>query len=121
MKKSYSARTIILAGSLLPQLSTLCFHSRGAAGDVDLSFDPGSGVDGTVHAVAVQPDGKVFIGGQFTTVPGLARRVVARLHANGTGDGSFDGASALWGGAAYAVAVHEIGNLRAEILGVCRS
>ena len=60
MKKLYLVRTIILAGSLLLQLSTLCFHSRGAAGDVDLSFDPGSGLNGAVHAVAVQPDGKVI-------------------------------------------------------------
>jgi hypothetical protein len=31
MKKLFSVRTIILAGSLLLQLSILCFHSRGAA------------------------------------------------------------------------------------------
>jgi len=53
--------TIILAGSLLLQLGTLCFQSHAAPGDVDLSFDPGSGVNGTVNAVAVQPDGKVII------------------------------------------------------------
>ena len=40
MKKLYSVRPIILAGSLLLQLSTLCFNAHGAAGDVDLSFDP---------------------------------------------------------------------------------
>ena len=90
MKKLYSVRTIILAGSLLLQLNTLCFHSRGAAGDVDLSFDPGSGVNGTVNAVAVQPDGKVIIGGEFTTVKGLARSKVARLNADGSGDSSFN-------------------------------
>jgi hypothetical protein len=54
MQKLYSVRTVILAGNLLLQLSTLCFHARGAAGDVDLSFDPGSGVNGAVHALAVQ-------------------------------------------------------------------
>lgn len=90
MKKLYSVRTIILAGSLLLQLSTLCFHARGAAGDVDLSFDPGSGVNGEVIAVAVQPDGKVLIGGSFTTVKGLERRNIARLNADGSGDSSFN-------------------------------
>jgi hypothetical protein len=49
MKKSNFVRTIILAGSLLLQLSMLCFHSRGAAGDVDLSFDPGSGVNAGIR------------------------------------------------------------------------
>src|SRR6185369_12651203 len=90
MKKSNLIRTIILAGSLLLQLSTLCFHSRGAAGDVDLSFDPGSGVNGTVKVVVVQPDGKVIIGGEFTTVKGLERRGIARLNADGSGDATFN-------------------------------
>ena len=90
MKKSNLFRTIFLTGSLLLQLTTLCFHSRGAAGDVDLSFDPGSGVNGTVTAVAVQPDGKVIIGGQFTTVKGLARPNLARLNADGSADPTFN-------------------------------
>src|SRR6476646_446512 len=89
MKKLYSVRTIILAGSLLLQLNTLCFHSRGAPGDVDLSFDPGFGVDSTVYDVVVQPDGKVLIGGDFTTVKGLVRTNIARLNADGSGDSSF--------------------------------
>ncbi|HWX20634.1 MAG TPA: hypothetical protein VN578_12110, partial [Candidatus Binatia bacterium] len=90
MKKLYSVRTIILAGSLLLQLSALCFHARGAAGDVDLSFDPGSGVNDTVNAFAVQSDGKVIIGGSFTTVKGLARQSIARLNADGSGDATFN-------------------------------
>src|SRR6476661_3378584 len=89
MKKLDLMRTMILAGSLLLQLNTLCFHSRGAAGDVDLSFDPGSGVNGFVYAAAMQPDGKVIIGGQFNTVKGLERTNVARLNADASGDGSF--------------------------------
>ncbi len=89
MKTLYLVRTIILAGSFLLQLGTLCFQSRGAAGDVDLSFDPGSGVNGAVNAVVVQPDGKVIIGGEFTTVKGLVRTNLARLNADGNGDSSF--------------------------------
>src|ERR1044071_2845975 len=95
MNKSNLARTIILASSLLLQLSTLCFQSHGAAGDVDLSFDPGSGVNGPVNAVVVQPDGKVIIGGSFTTVKGLQRFKVARLNADGSGDSSFDPGTSL--------------------------
>jgi uncharacterized delta-60 repeat protein len=90
MKKLYLVRTIILTGSLLLQLGALCFQSRGAAGDVDLSFDPGSGVNGAVNAVVVQPDGKVIIGGGFTTVKGLVRHGIARLNADGSGDGTFN-------------------------------
>jgi len=90
MKKPYSVKTIILAGSLLLQLNTLCFHSRAAAGDVDLSFDPGFGVNGPVKAVVVQPDGKVIVSGDFTTVKGLSRTNLARLNADGSGDATFN-------------------------------
>src|ERR1041385_1140319 len=90
MKKTYFVRTFILAGSLLLQLNTLCFQSHGAAGDVDLSFDPGFGVNGPVNAVALQPDGKAIIGGQFSTVKGLLRTNLARLNADGSGDATFN-------------------------------
>lgn len=65
MKKLNLIRALIFAGSLLLQLGTLCFHARGAAGDVDLSFDPGSAGTsiGNVQGIAVQPDGRVIIGG----------------------------------------------------------
>ena len=90
MKKPNSVRTLILAASLLLQLGALCIHSHGAAGDMDLSFDPGSGVNGTVNAVVVQPDGKVIIGGQFTTVKGAVRKGLARLNPDGGADATFD-------------------------------
>src|SRR3954466_7849425 len=98
MKQLFRVPTIILAGSLLLQMSTFCFHTAGAAGDVDLSFDPPSGVDGPVNAIAVQPDGKVIIGGDFNMVKGLARHGVARLNANGSGDSSFFYQAASFGG-----------------------
>ena len=111
MKKRFSVRTLILVGILLLQLSTLCFQSSGAAGDVDLSFDPGSGVDGPVNGVAVQPDGKVIIAGQFTRVKGLARRGVARLNADGSGDSSFDPGWVNFTGYVYAVALQPDGKV----------
>ena len=62
---------------------------------MDLSFDPGFGVNGTVNAVVVQPDGKVIIGGEFTTVKGLARTNIARLNADGSGDPTFNPGTGL--------------------------
>src|SRR5438067_2254790 len=99
MKKLSLVRRLILAGSLMLQLGILSFQTRGAAGDVDLSFDPGSGVNGTVNAVAVQSDGKVIIGGTFTTVKGLIRTNLARLNADGSGDRSFNPGTVIWSGA----------------------
>ena len=40
-------------------------------------------MDGLVLALVVQPDGKVLIGGEFTSVNGRARVRVARLHGTG--------------------------------------
>jgi uncharacterized delta-60 repeat protein len=59
-------------------------------GDVDLSFDPGSGDNGTVYAVAAQADAKVLIGGDFTTVSHANRQGIARLNADGSADPAFD-------------------------------
>ena len=58
-------------------------------GTLDSSFDVGSGADDTVEAVVVQPDGKILIGGYFTTYNGSARRLLARLNADGTLDTAF--------------------------------
>jgi uncharacterized delta-60 repeat protein len=89
MKKLNFVRTTILAGSLLLQLNTLCLHSRGAAGDVDLSFDAGSSVTNPVSVVVVQPDGKVLVGGPFTFINGTNRYANARLNMDGSRDNNF--------------------------------
>jgi uncharacterized delta-60 repeat protein len=78
-----------LAVSVLLCGGVLCTNSSAAPGEVDLSFDPGSGVNGGVKAMAIQPDGRVIIGGEFTRVKGLARASLARLNVDGSGDASF--------------------------------
>lgn len=60
-----------------------------ADGSVDTTFNPGSGANGTVLAVAVQRDGKILIGGEFTSVAGQPRTRIARLNANGSLDLTF--------------------------------
>jgi uncharacterized delta-60 repeat protein len=68
------------------------FARVNANGSLDSAFSVGhgSGADGVVRAVAVQPDGKVIIGGDFTQVDGIARNYLARLNANGSLDTNFD-------------------------------
>jgi uncharacterized delta-60 repeat protein len=61
-----------------------------ADGSLDTSFDPGTGADSWVLALALQSDGKVLLGGTFTTVNGTARNSIARLNANGSLDTSFN-------------------------------
>jgi hypothetical protein len=51
-----------------------------ADGSLDGSFNPGTGVDnGVVNSIAYQPDGKVLIGGPFTTYDNVSRNRIARV------------------------------------------
>ncbi|MDQ7826993.1 MAG: delta-60 repeat domain-containing protein [Candidatus Eremiobacteraeota bacterium] len=59
-------------------------------GSLDTSFNPGTGSDTAIEALAVQSDGKIIIGGQFSTVNGVSRNRIARLNPDGTLDTSFD-------------------------------
>lgn len=54
------------------------------------TFNAGAGANGTVACIAVQADGKIILGGSFTTVAGVARNRIARLNANGTIDATFN-------------------------------
>ncbi len=58
-------------------------------GVVDQTFSSGSGPNGTVYALAVQPDGKVIIGGDFTTINLQPAPYLARLNTDGSLDNSF--------------------------------
>ncbi len=64
-------------------------------GDLDLSFNAdgvgfGEGANQGVVTSALQSDGKILIGGFFTTVNGSQRNRIARLNADGSIDQSFD-------------------------------
>ena len=61
-----------------------------ADGSTDTTFDPGSGADGLVTGVGVQPDGKVILGGEFTHYNGTAITGIARLNTDGSLDTSFN-------------------------------
>ena len=62
-------------------------HSDGR---IDSTFDTGTGANGIVYAIAIQDDGKILIGGNFSSVNGFTRNNIARLHADGSVDQTFD-------------------------------
>ncbi|HWM26234.1 MAG TPA: delta-60 repeat domain-containing protein [Chthoniobacterales bacterium] len=64
-------------------------------------FDPN--VSGSVYAVAVQPDGKILLGGDFHSLapnggPAVTRNCIARLNPDGTLDATFDPNAGEFGG-----------------------
>src|SRR6185436_1974341 len=56
-------------------------------GDVVAGFDPNP--NNYVYGAAVQPDGKIVLGGGFTTVGGTARTNSARILASGSLDAGY--------------------------------
>jgi uncharacterized delta-60 repeat protein len=63
-------------------------------GSLDTTFNPGSGTNGNianiVNSIALQVDGKIIIGGWFTSYNGTSRNNIARIYANGTLDTAYN-------------------------------
>ncbi len=58
-------------------------------GSIDNSFTAGSGPNNNVQALALQADGKIVIGGNFSSVNGSAKLRIARLNSDGTLDATY--------------------------------
>ena len=61
-----------------------------ADGSLDTTFNPGTGANNLVTSIAIQADGKILIGGWFTSYNGAARNYIARLNTNGNFDTAFN-------------------------------
>jgi len=82
-------------------------------GSLDASFNPGAGLDNTAYAVALQPDGKILVGGLFTNAINSSTpspRLV-RLNANGTLDATFTSGFTISNAWVYALAVMRDGRI----------
>lgn len=59
-------------------------------GTADTAFAVGSGFNNSVWSIAVASDGKVYVGGDFTTYQGTTSNRIIRLNTNGTIDATFN-------------------------------
>jgi uncharacterized delta-60 repeat protein len=75
-------------GSPLPVSSHIARLNRD--GSIDPTFNPGTGEDHSVNAIAIQDDRRIVIGGAFRTVNGVPRAGLARLNPDGSLDRSFN-------------------------------
>jgi uncharacterized delta-60 repeat protein len=55
-------------------------------GTADATFDPGTGADGFVECIRLQPDGRMLLAGYFSNVNGVVRHRVARLNPDASVD-----------------------------------
>lgn len=60
-----------------------------ADGSLDTTFDPGLGLDNIPFAMIQQPDGKLLLGGGFTTADGIPSNGIARFNNDGSVDATF--------------------------------
>jgi uncharacterized delta-60 repeat protein len=60
-----------------------------SSGLVDLTFNPGSGINGRVNAIVIQSDGRIIIGGLLDAYNGRPCENLVRLNANGSLDTTY--------------------------------
>jgi uncharacterized delta-60 repeat protein len=99
-------RAVILAVGVFVSLAA----ARADSFTIDPFFAPELRVSGgTIYAAAVQSDGKVIVGGDFTWVNGVQRFGIARLNTDGSVDATFDAQLAM--GTVYALGIQSGGRL----------
>src|SRR6218665_100886 len=59
-------------------------------GSIDNSFTIGTGFDGAVSSIVLQPDGKIVVGGSFTNYNGTTAGYIIRLLSDGSLDATFN-------------------------------
>lgn len=59
-------------------------------GTKDSSFNIGTGFDNIVNFVAIQPDGKILVGGNYRKYQGISQNYMIRLNTDGTKDTTFN-------------------------------
>ena len=77
-----------------------------AVGDLDTTFNIGTGASGAVHAMAEQEDGKVLIGGEFSSFNSDLSKYLTRLNSNGERDTTFN-VELGFNGYVYDIAIQE--------------
>lgn len=70
-------------------VSTTNIARLNSDGTTDTSFTTGTGFNDYVSTLAVHSDGKIYVGGNFSSYSGTTRRYLARLNENGTLDAGF--------------------------------
>ena len=59
-------------------------------GSKDTTFNIGTGFDTTVQSISIQSDGKIIVGGAFSTFTGSSQNFLIRLNSDGSKDTTFN-------------------------------
>ncbi len=72
------------------ETTTNSIYSINTDGSLDSTFNSGIGADSTISTISIQPDGKMIIGGSFSSYDGTPRNNIARLNVDGSLDATFN-------------------------------
>ena len=74
-------------------------------GTLDTTYSTGSGFDNFVFAIGKQSNGKIVVGGGFTSYNGTLVNYICRLNTNGTIDPTFNSGGTSFNGAVFTIQV----------------
>lgn len=83
-------KNLITIGLLFFHLTYSINHWYAQPGENDSSFNPGNGANAFIQTIAIQNDGKILIGGYFTSYGGVQINRIARLNSDGSLDTTFN-------------------------------
>ncbi|MDI6032636.1 T9SS sorting signal type C domain-containing protein [Flavobacterium sp. LB2P84] len=80
-------------------------------GSKDTSFNLGTSFNGKVYCSLIQPDGKIILGGSFTTFNGISANRLIRLNSDGSIDATFNTLVAASSGIIYGLTLQTNGSV----------
>jgi uncharacterized delta-60 repeat protein len=94
---------IIIGGDFTYLHSNNTVQSKNIArlnsnGSIDLTFNPGSGANNKIYALSIQSNGKILVGGSFSTFNGATKNCITRLNSNGSNDATLNLGTGAQGG-----------------------
>jgi Domain of unknown function (DUF5122) beta-propeller len=97
-------KTLLLTG----MFAMASLYAGAQVAENDFTYNIGTGFNGAVNASAIDANGKLVVGGAFTTFNGMTvRNYIARLNADGTLDGTFN-AGATLNGSVLSIAIEAV-------------
>jgi len=80
-------------------------------GTIDSSLSTGSGFNNTTRAIAEQSDGKLIVGGTFTSYNGTSANRIIRLNSDGSIDSTFNIGTGFSAGTVWDIAIQPDGKI----------
>ncbi|WP_281924667.1 T9SS sorting signal type C domain-containing protein [Flavobacterium collinsii] len=108
-----SDQKLIVGGDYLSLngISTHYLTRLNLDGSIDETWNTGTGFNGKVYTSYIQPDGKIIVGGSFTSFNGISSGRLIRLNSDGTYDSTFDTTVAATAGIIYNICPQSDGKI----------